>query len=152
MIENNKFEKSFGPVGSFAGLVLFFVGIFITYFHLTGIILILIGAVLGFSSTSTLIDFENKRIKFSNNIIGVIKIGKWLTIDSTMKIGVRESRLTWPGYSWGNRPIDIENNDYRIVLLNSDNFEIMPIKKFNTREVANEEIESIGNRLGLRLY
>ena len=152
MIENNKFEKSFGPVGTSAGVVLFIAGLILTYFHFTGLILILIGAFVGFSSTSTQIDFEQKRVKFSNNLFGIIKLGQWLNIEPSMKIGIKESNLTWRSYSQGNRPLDIESNDYRIILFDSMNKEIMPIKKFNSKELAKIELVTIGNKLGLNSY
>ena len=152
MIENNKFEKSFGPVGTSAGVVLFIAGLILTYFHFTGLILILIGAFVGFSSTSTQIDFEQKRVKFSNNLFGIIKLGQWLNIEPSMKIGIKESNLTWRSYSQGNRPLDIESNDYRIILFDSMNKEIMPIKKFNSKELAKIELVTIRNKLGLNSY
>ena len=152
MIENNKFEKSFGPVGTSAGVVLFIAGLILTYFHFTGLILILIGAFVGFSSTSTQIDFEQKRVKFSNNLFGIIKLGQWLNIEPSMKIGIKESNLTWRSYSQGNRPLDIESNDYRIILFDSVNKEIMPIKKFNSKDLAKIELETIGKKLNLSFY
>jgi hypothetical protein len=152
MIENNIFEKSFGPVGTTAGIVLFIAGIILTYFYLTGLIVILIGAFVGFSSTSTLIDYEKKRVKFSNNLFGIIKSGQWLKIEPSMKIGIKESNLIWRSYSQGNRPLDIESNDYRIILFDSMNKEIMPIKKFNSKDLAKIELSTIGNKLGLNSY
>lgn len=149
MIENNKFEKSFGPVGASAGMLLFIAGIILTYFHFTGLILVLIGAFVGFSSTVTLIDYEKKRVKFSNNLFGIIKSGQWLNIEPSMKIGIKKSNLTWRSYSQGNRPLDIESDDYRIILFDSVNKEIMPIKKFNTEDLAKIELVTIGNKLGL---
>jgi hypothetical protein len=152
MIENNKFEKSFGPVGASAGIVLFVAGLILTIFHLLGLILVLIGAFLGFSSTSTLIDFEKKRVKFSNNLFGFIRIGRWLMIEPSMKIGIKESNVTWRAYSQGNRPLDIGNIDYRIILLDSGNKEIMPIKKLHSKDLAKIELGTIGNKLGLNLF
>ena len=152
MIENNKFERAFGPVGTSAGMVLFIAGFILVYFHLTGLILLTIGAFVGFSSTSTLIDYEKKRVKFSNNLFGIIRIGQWLKIEPSMKIGIKESNLTWRAYSQGNRPLDIENRDYRIILLDSGNKEIMPIKKFNSKDIAKIELVTIGNKLGLKTY
>lgn len=64
MIENNKLDKSFGPVGTSAGTILFVVGLILTFSHLTGLILILIGAFVGFSSTSALIDYEKNESNF----------------------------------------------------------------------------------------
>ncbi len=152
MIENNKFDKSFGPVGTSAGMFLFIAGLILTFFHLAGLILLLIGAFVGFSSTSTLIDYERKRVKFSNNLFGFIRIGQWVKIEPSMKIGIKESNLTWRSYSQGNRPLDIENKDYRIILLDSVNKEIMPIKKFSTNDLAKIELGTIGHQLGLNLY
>ena len=152
MIANNKFEKSFGQVGASAGMVLFIAGLILTYFHFSGLILILLGAFVGFSSTSTLIDYEKKRVKFSNNLFGIIRIGQWLKIEPSMKIGIKESNLTWRSYSQGNRPLDIESNDYRIILFDSVNKEIMPIKKFNSKDLAKIELETIGKKLNLSFY
>ena len=152
MVENNKFEKSFGPVGTSAGVVLFVAGLILTYFQVTGLILIIIGAFVGFSNTSTLIDYEKKRVKFSNNLFGIIRIGQWYKIDPTMKIGIKELNLTWRSYSQGNRPLDIESKDYRIILFDSVNKEIMPIKKFNSKDLAKLELVAMGSKLGLNLY
>jgi len=149
MTENNKFEKSFGPVGTSAGMILFAAGLILVFFHLSGLILILIGAFVGFSSTSTLIDYEKRRAKFSNNVFGFISIGQWLMIDPTMKIGMKESKLSWRAYSQGNRPLDVENNDFRIILLDSGNKEIMPLKKFKSKDLAKAELATTGNKLGL---
>jgi hypothetical protein len=150
MIENNLLEKSFGPVGTTAGSVLFIVGLILLFTHLTGLILILIGAFVGFSSTSAMIDYEKKRVKISNNLFGIIKTGKWLCIEPTMKIGIKESSLTWRSYSMGNRALDIVNKEYRIILFDSGNKEIIPIKRAKSKESAIIELETMGNRLGLR--
>lgn len=150
MIENNKLDKSFGPVGTSAGVILFVAGLILTFSHLTGLILMLIGAFVGFSSTSALIDYEKKQIKFSNNLFGIIKIGQWLSIEPDMKIGIKESNLTWRAYSMGNRTLDINNKDYRIILFDSGNKEIMQIKKTKSKESAIIDLETMRNRLGLR--
>jgi hypothetical protein len=152
MIENNKFEKSFGPVGTSAGVVLCLAGLITVCFHLSGLILVVIGAFVGFSSTSTLIDYEKKRVKFSNNLFGIIRLGEWLTIEPSMKMGIKESNLTWRSYSQGNRPLDIENHDYRIILFDSGNKEIMQMKKVKSIESAKIELETMRNNLGLSLY
>jgi hypothetical protein len=38
----------------------------------------------------------------------------------------------------GNRALDIEQNDFRLVLFDSQNREIMPLKKFSTVEVCQD--------------
>ena len=49
-------------MGSFAGIVMFIAGIVATYFALSGLILVFVGAFIGFTSTSTLLDDDNKQI------------------------------------------------------------------------------------------
>ena len=151
MTENNKLDKSFGPVGASSGVILFVVGLILTFFYFTGLILVLIGTFVGFSSTSTMIDYDKKRVKFSNNLFGIIKIGQWVNIKPTMKVGIKELNLTWRSYSWGNRALDIVNKDYRIILFDSENREIVPIKKTESKDSAIIEKESIGKELGLSL-
>ena len=149
MIIRNNFEKSFGPVGAPSGVILFITGLIVTCFYFSGVILILIGAFVGFSSTSTFIDYENKRVRFSNNLFGIIRTGKWMNIDHTMKIGISHSDVTWRTFSRGNRTLDITGKEVRIILLDSKNSEIMPLKKADSYESAKTESEEIGNRLGL---
>ena len=60
MITRNKLDKTFGPIGSLAGIFLFIAWLIITCFSLTGLILVLMGAFVGFSSTMTLVDFVKR--------------------------------------------------------------------------------------------
>ena len=46
---NNRLDKSFGPVGSSAGVMLFVAGLIITCFYSSGLILVFIGAFVGFT-------------------------------------------------------------------------------------------------------
>ncbi len=150
MITNNKLDKSFGAVGTSAGMFLFIAGLILTCLHLSGIILVLIGAFVGFSSSSTLIDYGKNRVKFSNNLFGFIRIGKWLQIEPSMKIGIRESNQTYRAYSRGNRTLDDTQKDFRIVLFDAANKEIMPIKKTDSLVAARIELEIECKRLGLK--
>ena len=149
MITNNKLDKSFGPVGTTAGIVLLVVGIITIFSSLYGLILIVLGAFVGFTSTSTFIDFEKKRIKFSNNIFGIIQTGKWIPVEPTMKIGIQESNVTWSAFSQGNRNLDIEQKDFRIVLFDSENRELLTLMKTGSMESAEAEMEKLCTQLEL---
>ena len=152
MIKKNKLDKSFGSVGTSAGVCLFIAGVIITIFYISGLILILIGAFVGFTSTSTLIDYDKKRIRFSNNIFGIIKIGKWINIESGMKIGIKKSDVTWRAYGASNQAIDVIVKDFRLILFDSTNKEIMPIKKMETLDAAKIELEIECKRLALSSF
>jgi len=120
MKTNNLLEKSFGPVGTSAGVLMFIVGVIATFNSFYGLILVFWGAFIGFTSTSTLIDFDRRRVKFSNNFFGIIRIGNWINIESDMKIGIKKSNKVWRAYSMSNRTLDIESKDFRIILYDSD--------------------------------
>jgi hypothetical protein len=149
MITNNKLDKVFGPVGTSSGILLFVAGLILTWFYFSGLILVVIGAFVGFTYESTLIDDDKKRVKFSNNLFGIIKTGKWIQIESLMKIGIKETNITWQAHSRGDRTIDITNKDFRIVLFDLENREIMPLKKTSSLESAKMELEILGNKLGI---
>ncbi len=151
MIINNKLDKSFGPAGTSAGIFLFIAGIGITFFYSPfGIILILIGAFVGFSNSSTRIDFDRRRLKFSNNLFGLIPTGQWLNVTEDMKMGIKRSNQSWRAYSRGNRALDTSIKDYRIMLLDKNGKEIMPIKKYPDLESAKVYLGEMSQQLGLK--
>jgi hypothetical protein len=148
-IKINRLDSSFGPVGKYAGLTLFLVGLFVSYSSYLGLILILLGSFIGFSITCTLIDSERKRVKLSNCLFGIIRTGKWIQVESTMKVGLRESNITWSAFSQGNRPLEITNSDFRLTLMDVNNVEIMELKKFNSFDSAQENQVELANKLGI---
>ncbi|MHC1703989.1 MAG: hypothetical protein AB9846_08775 [Tenuifilaceae bacterium] len=149
MIITNKLDSSFGPVGSTAGVFMFFAGIAVLYYSFFGVIIACVGAFIGFSSSCTSIDTEKKRIRFSNNIFGFIKTGKWIEIEPTMKIGIKKSSRAWRAYSRGNESLDIVSKDFRIFLFDSNNKMIMPIKKVDSNDSAKADLEILSKQLGL---
>lgn len=150
MINEYKLDKSFGPVGTIAGGTIFVVGVVLICFSISGLFLIIIGAFVGFSSTSTLVDFDNKKVRFCNNLLGIIKVGKWITIEPNMSIDIKQSNRIWRAYSRGSRSVDITDKDFRIILFDSRGTEIMPIMKVLTLESAKEEADLLSTQLGLK--
>ena len=131
---------------------MFIIGLIATYFSIIlGLILVLVGAFMGFTSTSTVIDYDKRRIKLSNNLFGVFKTGQWINIEPSMKIGIKKSNRAWRAYSRSNRTLDIAIKDYRIILYDSNDKQIMPIKKTGTLESAKMELELLSNKMGLCL-
>jgi hypothetical protein len=144
-----KLDKSFGPIGSSAGVALFIAGVAIVFVSLFGLILIVAGAILGFTSTCTIIDFDTKRIKFSEKWFGIIPIGKWIQVEPRMKIGIKNSKMIWSAYSRGNRSIDVEEKDFRLILLDDENREIMPVLKAETLDSVIAKMEIICIKLDI---
>ena len=150
MKTTNKLDKPFGPAGASAGMVLCVVGIFTLYSSSYSLILIAIGAFAGLTSTSTTIDFDEKRVKFSNNLFGIIHLGKWIRVEPGMKIGIKKSNQVWRTSSWSNRTLDIKNEDFRIFLYDFDEKQIIPVKKARSQNEARSELVKLAKKLGLK--
>ena len=149
MITNNRLDRSFGTVGSSAGVFVFIAGVILTCLYLSAFILVVIGAFVGFTTSSAMIDYGRKQVKFSNNLFGLIRIGKWMPLEPTMKIGIRASNQTYRTYSRGNQALDVTQKDFRLILYDASNKEIMPVKKMESLEAARIELELESKRLGL---
>jgi hypothetical protein len=145
----NNLDKSFGPVGSSAGYFLILAGLVAIYTSLFGLILVVLGAFLGFTVTCTLIDFEKRRVKFSEKLFGILPSGKWVDITPGMKIGIKESNMVWTAYSRSNRSIDIDSHEFRLVLFDAEGVEVMPLQKTDTPEAAFTAMETMCKTLGL---
>jgi hypothetical protein len=142
-----KLYKTFGPVGSVAGIILFAAGFILVWFSLSAFVLIILGAFIGFSYSSTEIDFEQKKIRYSDVLFGIIRIGKWINVEPEMKIGILKSRKTWVTYSLGNRTLESPVEDYRLELFKSSGIKIMLIKKVGSSGAAGKDQEEICEKL-----
>jgi hypothetical protein len=149
MIIRNRLDKSFGPFGGSTGFFLFLGGPAATWFSPYGLILAVTGAFAAFTSTSTFIDTENKRIKFSNDLFGIIPAGKWIDIRPDLKLGLKRVHRGFKAYTRSNQPAAIHYTDLRIVLFEADNDEIMQVKKFTDRESALKGIDELCSALNL---
>lgn len=148
---SHKLDSAFGPAGRTAGYILIIVGIVMSLYSLTAILLIVIGGFVGFTSTSSLIDLEHKRIKLTNNFFGFIRTGEWLNIDPGMKVGMERYVHGWRTYSRSNRANDMRRKDVRIFLYDSKNKKIMPLMKNDSITLARENLKIISHQLGLKV-
>lgn len=147
MISHNKLDKSFGPVGSFSGIIVFVAGLTSVWFSLFSLLLLVIGAFVGFTYSSTEVDSGQKRVRFLNNLFGIIKTGEWLKVKTDMKIGIRRSGKIWRTYSGGNRTLDSTTEDYRLILYDSKGKQLMPLVKTKDVDSAEAELERICRQL-----
>ena len=143
----NWFEKSFGPIASFSGIIIFIAGVIVTYYELSGLILVFFGSFIGFTNSSTTIDVINKRVRYSNNFFGIIKIGKWLKVEDYMSVGILKDRKVYRTYSRGNRILDLNKNANKIYLFDNHGHPIIPVMKVQNGMNISEEVDKISNEL-----
>ena len=149
LIENKLDNRSFGPFGSSTGLFMFLIGLIFSYFNLAGLIIAIIGAFIAFTSTGTIIDTENRRVKHADYLFGLFPIGRWVNIQPGMKLGLKEVKRGYVGYIRANQPMEIRSAEIRIFLFDSSFKRIMPIKKIKP-DAAETELGSLGLLLGLQ--
>ena len=149
MKETHQFEKAFGPGVSFAGKPLFIVGLILLFYSTIGLILLLLGAFLGFTNTCTTIDFEKRKVKHSNNLFGFIKTGSWIDINDSMKTAICKSKHIYRTNSQSNKTADVETESTLICLFNSEGKKIMPLKKIVSIENQDTELTELNGKLGL---
>ena len=126
-------------------------GIVITLYSLSGLIIMVAGALFAFTSSVCIIDYSKKKIKFSNSLFGFIAIGKWLETEPAMKIGIKESKKVWRTYSRSNRTLDIPDHDFRLILYDSADKPLIAIRKTDTLEEAKTEQKKVSEKLGIEL-
>lgn len=149
IIENKLDSRSFGPFGSSTGLFMFLIGLIFSYFNLTGLIIAIIGAFIAFTSTGTIIDTENRRIKHADYLFGLFPVGKWVYVQPGMKLGLKEVKRGYVGYIRSNQPVEMRSAEIRIFLFDSSRKKVMPIKKIKP-DAAEAELGSLGLLLGLQ--
>jgi hypothetical protein len=147
----NKLDSFFGPAGVTAGIVLVIAGLIMTWYSISAVLLILIGAFTGFSYTGTLIDFDHKRLKYSNFLFGFIRTGKWQVLEPGMKLGIERSGKAYRTYSRSNRILDVEKKDYRIFLFDDADKKIIPLMKASSIQSATDHLRILSDRLGLKI-
>jgi hypothetical protein len=150
MVERYKLDKSFGPIASITGIILFVAGLVLVWFSLSAIVNVLLGAFLGFTFSRTEIDFDQKKVRYSDVIFGLITTGKWIEISPEMKIGILKSRKTWRTFSRGNRELESPMEDHRLVLFTSAGKNRIPLKKFASAEEAGKELAEWCRRLNIQ--
>lgn len=149
MKHKNTIYKTFGPAGSFAGFIILISGLFLSYYSFFAIILILFGLFIGFTAQKAQIDPDKKRIKVSTNYFGLINTGKWININSAMKLMIKGYNQVYRTYSRSNRVLDIKNEDYLLFLFDSEKKAEIPVKRTKTLQSAMEEGEKLQKELGL---
>jgi hypothetical protein len=149
VIIKNKLDKTFGPFGTSTGFFIMIGGVIATFYSFLGLIIAIVGAFACFTSTSTIIDTDNKRIKHSDNLFGIIPIGKWIDIKPDMKIGLKKFHRGYRAYIRGTQKIGIHYNDIRIFLYDSTNKQLVPINKFDSYESSKNELNNLSSLLGL---
>lgn len=149
---NNRLDKSFGISMLFPGILFIIFGLVFIIFSYWTIILVIIGALIAFSHTGVKIDIENKRVMFYQNFFGIIKSGKWETLEKYIGLTHLPMNHIHQVKSLSNRSTSIVEKDFRIFLVNKSKKPEFPLKKCKTKEEAQREMDILAIKLQLPVY
>lgn len=150
---NYKLDTVFGPSGTFAGYVLIVTGVlsfFVMENPAAGLVPVLVGAFVAFSSTGVQLDLDSGKVRAYTAYFGFLKSGKWQGLDLYDQIQIAEPVIHYRSYSLSNRSLDIYKKDYRIMLLGDHLRLRIPLQKFKSYEQADREAEKISSLLNIR--
>ena len=100
-------------------------GLAILYFSLGGILLVLVGAFVGFTFTSAEINTATKQVRTVTHYFGIVPIGNWLSVSTSMKLGLKKVHRGHRTLSRGGRKLDIHTNDFRVTLFGTNKKQVM---------------------------
>lgn len=149
MVIQHQVDRIFGPVGQVAGLTLIIAGVVMIFLNGWGILLILIGALTAFTVTGTEIDTDKKEFRFYHCIFGIIKIGRWHSLDAVDHITISKSSTTFTTYSRGNRSLDIKEKGFRVVFVARDSHSKVPVMKCKHIQDAKSRAEELSHQLAI---
>ncbi|MDD3741582.1 MAG: hypothetical protein PHH30_10095, partial [Bacteroidales bacterium] len=125
-------------------------GIYVCFYSWIGFTTIVVGAFLAFSYTSSKLDIEKKRIKYSSNLFGFISVGYWTNVKPEMNMIVRDCANNNKDSLGSNNNAKSLKNDFRIYLVNENQQDILAIKKFNDKLIAENEIIELKQKFELK--
>jgi hypothetical protein len=121
------------------------------YSTIVALIVIALGAFVGFSYSGSVIDYENRKVRYVNYFFGLFPVGDWIVIKPGMRIGLVFSSKTWRTFSQANRAVDIVSSDIRIVLFDRNNRVFLHIKKYKDKDLASNELKKYSYRLNVEV-
>jgi hypothetical protein len=138
-IYNYNHGRFFGPSQSYMGYVFIGVGIFCSYYSLIILVFIIPGLFMAFTSTGTIIDTDNKRVKPYTMFFGFIRTGKWTGVNQFSRFGIKKLNSRYSSYSRANIRLDINTSDIRLELINIDGTGKVLLNKYKNVEDAQKE-------------
>lgn len=149
MQQVNKLGNVFGPVGSVSGYFIVLVGVTLLFSTFKGVVVMILGLFVGFTSFVTYVDFDKNRFRSVIKLFGIIPVGRWQSFESTMKLSLKRTTTAWRTWSQGNRSFDVSEAGYRLQLLSRQGKLIADLQRFSTLANANEAIAFYSEKLGL---
>jgi hypothetical protein len=142
-LRNHKFGKFFGPSFTYTGYALIIAGIFAISYSATSLFLLIPGLFIAFTSTGTIIDTENKKVRPYTLFFGLFRTGKWIEITRSSRFSIEKARQRYTLYSRANNRFDMDLSFINLLLINKDGTSKVKLNQYNTFEDAQKEMDEL---------
>lgn len=154
LIIDNKTGKVLNGPAIFLGLTFTLIGIvfILDAVWLFGFLFLLVALFLFFSYSGVEINTETKKIKAYNNFFGLIKKGKWESLNQYKGITLVPMRTTQTIFSRSNRQTTSTDRYFMIYLINAGLKPKLPIKKCKNIEDAQNSLDEFSIWLKMPVF
>jgi hypothetical protein len=140
---NYNHGKFFSPAQSYMGYVFIGAGIFAATYSSVALLLIVPGIFIAFTSTGTIIDTTNKRVRPYTSFFGIYRSGKWIDANQFTHFSITRATKKYTSYSRGSVRFDMNIPEIRLMLLNHNGSKKVMINRFNNFEDAQKSMEEL---------
>ena len=114
------------------GYVFIAVGIFCAIYSPYIILFLIPGAFMAFTSTGTMIDIENKKVRPYTSLFGFIRTGKWIEVSGFSGFKIMKSHRRYTSYSRANVQLDMNISDIKLLLVNKNGTRKVVLNRYIT--------------------
>jgi hypothetical protein len=140
---NYNHGKFFSPVQVYTGYIFLAAGIFWAYYSLSSLILSIAGAFIAFTTTGTIIDIDNKKIKEYTMHFGFFRTGNWIALSQFTRFNIQRAKRRYTTYSRGSVRLDTNLTDINLLLINRNGSKKVIINRYSNFEEAQKEKEEL---------
>ena len=140
---NKKHGKFFGPVQVYMGYVFIACGIFFVSYSFTTLLLVIPGTFMALTTSGTIIDWENKKVRPYTLLFGIVRTGKWIDVSVFSGFKILKSNRRYTSYSLGSVRLDMNIRDISLFLMNKKGAGKVLLNRYNKFEDAHREMDEL---------
>ena len=154
MIIDNKIQQTFNGPLIFMGITFAINALLMVFSRMwyLGIPSFIIACFLLFTFSGIEIDTERRIIKPYYMLFGLLKNGKWQSLEKYIGLTLVPMRKVYSVFSRSNRKNDSEMDEYRVYLVNRSKKPALPLKSCKTRDAAQDSMDEFSIWLKLPVY
>ena len=154
MLIDNKIEKTFSGTFIIMGITFLVIAaiLILNQQWIFGVLSFILAGFILFTFSGIEIDTENRRIKPYYMVFGVLKRGKWESLENYRGLTLIPMKKIYTTFSRSNRKNTSIKSDFRVYLVNKTKKPAFPLKSCKSLEAAQDSMDEFSIWLKLPVY